>query len=106
MGFRRDERECELLSPFEGRASQPRNTDFLLELAMATSNQGVRVTIPSEVWQNLMEVRAQLDSQCPGAPTPVEEMLREVVNHYKHCSKAMEESDDFCKRAQAWKKGT
>ena len=36
-------------------------------------------------------------------PTPVEEMLREVVDHYKHCSKAMEESDEFCKRAQAWK---
>jgi len=53
-----------------------------------------------------MEVRAQLDSQCPGAPTPIEEMLREVVNHYKHCNKAMDEADDFCKRAQAWKKRT
>jgi len=72
---------------------------------MGTSNRGVRVTITPEVWQPLMEVRAQLDSECPGAPTPIEELLREVVNHYKHCSKAMEEADDFCKRAQAWKKG-
>ena len=71
---------------------------------MATSKQGVPVTIPSEIWQPLMEVRAQLDALCPGAPTPIEEMLREVVNHYKHCSKAMEEADDFCRRAQAWKK--
>jgi hypothetical protein len=71
---------------------------------MATSKQGVPVTIPAEVWQPLMEVRAQLDALCPGNPTPIEEMLREVVNHYKHCGRAMEEADDFCKRAQAWKK--
>ncbi|MDA4125542.1 MAG: hypothetical protein OK438_08895 [Thaumarchaeota archaeon] len=71
---------------------------------MATRKQGVPLTIPVDVWQPLMEVRAQLDSLCPGAPTPIEEMLREVVNHYKHCPKAMEEGDDFCKRAQAWKK--
>jgi hypothetical protein len=51
-----------------------------------------------------MEVRAQLDSLCPGSPTPVAEVLREVINHYKHCSKAMDEVDDFCKRAKAWKK--
>jgi hypothetical protein len=51
-----------------------------------------------------MEVRAQLDALCPGPPTPIEEMLREVVNHYKHCDKAMDEAADFCKRAQAWKK--
>ncbi len=71
---------------------------------MATTKQGVPLTIPSDVWQPLMEVRAQLDSLCPGPPTPVEEMLREVVNHYKHCGKAMDEADDFCRRAQAWKK--
>ena len=72
---------------------------------MASSKQGVPVTIPAEIWQPLMEVRAQLDSFCPGPPTPVAEVLREVVNHYKHCSKAVEEADDFCKRAQAWKRG-
>lgn len=71
---------------------------------MATSKQGVPVSIPPDVWQPLMEVRAQLDALCPGAPTPIEEMLREVVNHYKRCDKAMDEADDFCKRAQAWKK--
>jgi hypothetical protein len=51
-----------------------------------------------------MEVRAQLDSFCPGPPTPIEETLREVLNHYKHCPKAMEEVDEFCERAKAWKK--
>jgi len=53
-----------------------------------------------------MEVRAQLDSLCPGPPTPIEEMFREVVNHYRRCGKAMDEAEDFCKRAQAWKKRT
>jgi len=71
---------------------------------MASSKQGVPLTIPSEIWQPLMEVRAQLDSFCPGPPTPVTEVLREVVNHCKHCSRAMDEADDFCKRAQAWKR--
>ena len=71
---------------------------------MATSKNGVPVVVPPDVWQPLMEVRAQLDSLCPGAPTPIEETLREVVNHYKHCDKAMDEADEFCKRAQAWKK--
>lgn len=71
---------------------------------MSANKTGFPVNVPADIWQPLMEVRAQLDSLCPGAPTPVEEMLREVVNHYKHCSKAMEEADDFCRRAQAWKK--
>ena len=72
---------------------------------MSTSKEGVPVTIPLEVWQHLMETRAQLDALCPGAPTPIGEMLREVVTHYKHCGRVVEEMDDFCKRAQAWKKG-
>jgi hypothetical protein len=71
---------------------------------MASGKSGVPVMVPDNVWQPLMEIRAQLDSQCPGAPTPIEELLREVVGHYKHCDKAVEEADDFCKRAQAWKK--
>ncbi len=70
---------------------------------MATNKQGVPVNVPPDVWQPLMEVRAQLDALCPGQPTPIEEMLREVVNHYKHCGKAMEEAEDFCNRAKAWK---
>jgi len=71
---------------------------------MAASKQGVPFTIPADIWQPLMEVRAQLDSFCPGPPTPVAEVLREVINHYKHCTKAVDEADDFCVRAQAWKR--
>jgi hypothetical protein len=71
---------------------------------MSTSKQGVPVSVPTDVWQNLMEVRSQLDSACPGAPTPIEELLREVVGHYRRCERAVAEEQDFCKRAQAWKK--
>lgn len=71
---------------------------------MATNKMGVPLTIPQDVWQHLMEVRAQLDSFCPGTPTPVEEAMREIVNHYKHCSKTLDEMDEFCKKAKAWKK--
>jgi hypothetical protein len=73
---------------------------------MATAKQGVPLSIPSDVWQSLMEVRAQLDSLCPGPPTPVDEALREVIGHYKHCQKALDETDEFCKRAQAWKRAS
>lgn len=71
---------------------------------MSASKQGVPVVVPTDVWQNLMEVRAQLDSACPGAPTPIEELLREVVGHYRRCDRAVDEVTDFCKKAQAWKK--
>ncbi len=71
---------------------------------MSIGKSGVPVNVPDDVWQPLMEIRAQLDTQCPGAPTPIEELLREVINHYKHCDKAVDEAEDFCKRAQAWKK--
>lgn len=71
---------------------------------MSASKNGVPVVIPTDVWQPLMEVRAQLDSECPGAPTPVEEVLREVVAHYARCGAATSEAEDFCKRARAWKK--
>jgi hypothetical protein len=64
----------------------------------------VPVQIPSDVWQPLAEIRAQLDAVCPGAPTPIEEALREVITHYKRCSHASEEIDAFCERAKAWKK--
>jgi hypothetical protein len=73
---------------------------------VAAKKTGVPVVVPADVWQPMMEIRAQLDAECPGAPTPVEEMLREVVNHYRHCSKAVDEAEDFCRRAQAWKKGS
>jgi len=71
---------------------------------MEKDRQGVPVVVPADVWQPLMEIRAQLDSECPGAPTPIEEMMREVVNHYRRCEQAMKEAEDFCKRAQAWKR--
>ena len=71
---------------------------------MEASKQGVPVMVPSDVWQPLMEIRSQLDSQCPGAPTPIEELMREVIGHYKRCEIAVHEADEFCKRAQAWKK--
>ena len=70
---------------------------------MAMSKQGVPVVVPTDVWQNLMEVRAQLDSACPGAPTPIEELLREVIGHYRRCDRAVDEATEFCKRAQSWK---
>ena len=70
---------------------------------MASSNSGVPVVIPSDIWQPLMEIRSQLDSECPGAPTPIEELLREIVGHYERCDRAADEADGFCKRAQAWK---
>jgi len=71
---------------------------------MVASSRGVPVMIPDDVWQPLMEIRAQLDSECPGAPTPIEELLREIVAHYERCDGAAEEAEEFCKRAQAWKK--
>ena len=64
---------------------------------------GVTVVIPNDIWQPLTEIRAQLDALCPGAPTPVEEALREVVSHYKRCPRAQDEAEDFCERAKAWK---
>jgi hypothetical protein len=71
---------------------------------MKTSrNSGVTVTIPLDIWQPLTEVRAQLDATCPGAPTPVEEVLREIITHYEHCPHAQEEAEAFCEKAKAWK---
>ena len=69
----------------------------------AKREKGVPISVPMDVWQPLMEVRSQLDSECPGAPTPIEEVLREVVEHYRRCERAVDEAEDFCKRAQAWK---
>lgn len=72
---------------------------------MKTDKPGVSVFIPMDIWQSLTEIRSQLDSYCPGAPTPIEEALREVILHYDGCSKTQEEMDAFCQRASAWKKG-
>jgi len=34
----------------------------------------------------------------------MEEALREVVLHYKHCPRTEDEIEAFCERAKAWKK--
>ncbi len=65
---------------------------------------GVTVVIPVEIWQPLTEIRAQLDALCPGAPTPVEEALREIIAHYERCPRVADEADAFCEKARAWKK--
>jgi hypothetical protein len=70
---------------------------------MATTKESVPLHIPKDIWQPLVEIRAQLDASCPGAPTPIEEALREIINHYRHCSSTQEEVEAFCKKAQAWK---
>jgi len=68
-----------------------------------TSKGGVPLVIPSDIWQPLAEVRAQLDALCPGLPTPIEEALREIVIHYKGCPRTQDEIEAFCERARAWK---
>ncbi|MGA2663853.1 MAG: hypothetical protein ABSF83_02815 [Nitrososphaerales archaeon] len=70
---------------------------------MKTSKTGVTVVIPGDIWQSLTEIRSQLDASCPGAPTPIEEAIREIALHYKSCPRAEEEMDAFCEKAKAWK---
>ncbi len=70
---------------------------------MVSKKGGVPLVIPSEIWQPLAEVRAQLDALCPGPPTPIEEALREVIVHYKRCPRTQDEVKAFCERAMAWK---
>jgi len=69
----------------------------------SSKTAGVTVVIPVDIWRPLAEIRAQLDALCPGAPTPVEEALREVITHYARCPRAQDEADAFCERAKAWK---
>ncbi len=70
---------------------------------MKSSKTGVTITIPIDIWQPLTEVRSQLDAACPGAPSPVEEILREIIIHYERCPRAQDEAEDFCRKAKAWK---
>ncbi|MDA4136887.1 MAG: hypothetical protein OK449_07845 [Thaumarchaeota archaeon] len=72
---------------------------------MKADKSGVSVFVPMDIWQSITEIRSQLDSYCPGAPTPIEEALREIILHYKGCPRAQEEMDAFCGRAKAWKHG-
>jgi hypothetical protein len=70
---------------------------------MKSSKGSVPLQIPLDIWQPLVEIRTQLDALVPGAPTPIEEALREVINHYRHCSQTEEDLDAFRKRSAAWK---
>ena len=71
---------------------------------MTTGKAGIPVVLPSDIWQPFAEVRAQLDALCPGPPTPIEEVLRELITHYKRCPRVQDELESFCERAKAWKK--
>jgi hypothetical protein len=73
---------------------------------MTTSKGGVPLHLPPDIWQPLVEVRAQLDALYPGPPTPIEEALREIIIHYKRCSITEQEMQAFCERAKAWKQTT
>lgn len=70
---------------------------------MKQDKAGVSIFVPMDIWQSLTEIRSQLDSYCPGAPTPIEEALREISLHYTRCAKTQEDMDAFCERAKAWK---
>jgi hypothetical protein len=76
----------------------------MTEPSMKSSKTGVTVTIPTDIWQPLMEIRSSLDASCPGTPTPVEEVLREVITHYERCPRAQDEAEAFCEKAKAWKR--
>lgn len=71
---------------------------------MKTDKSGVSIVLTSDIWKPLMEIRAQLDAYCPGAPTPVEETLREIITHYKSCPRTQEEMVAFSERARVWKR--
>ena len=70
---------------------------------MSKSRGSVPLNVPPDIWKPLAEIRLQLDALCPGAPTPIEEALREIITHYKGCSRTQEEAEAFCERAKAWK---
>lgn len=70
---------------------------------MDSKKGSVPIQIPPDIWQPLAEVRTQLDALVPGPPTPIEEALREVVNHYRHCAHTEEDIESFRKRSAAWK---
>ena len=70
---------------------------------MKTSKGNVPLQIPADIWQPLAEIRTQLDALVPGAPTPIEEALREVIIHYKHCTHVDQDLEAFRKRSAKWK---
>jgi len=70
---------------------------------MSKRNMNVPLHLPPDIWQPLAEIRSQLDSESPGAPTPIEEALREIIEHYQHCPRTREEMPAFRERAKSWK---
>jgi len=78
-------------------------SDHKVIIKLTSTKESVPLHIPRDIWQPLVEIRAQLDASCPGAPTPIEEALREIINHYRRCTVPDEELEAFCKRAQSWK---
>ena len=68
---------------------------------MTTTKESVPLHIPKDIWQPLVEIRAQL-TIVAWSPL-IQEALREIINHYRHCSISQEEIDAFCEKAQAWK---
>lgn len=73
---------------------------------MAQNKGSVPLHVPADIWKSLAEVRLQLDALSPGTPTPIEEALREIVNHYRHCPRTQEEIEAFRLRAKSWKQKT
>jgi len=71
---------------------------------MKATKGSVPLQIPADIWQPLVEIRTQLDALVPGAPTPIEEALREVIIHYRHCAHVEEDIEAFKNRSKTWKK--
>jgi hypothetical protein len=71
---------------------------------MKINKGSVPLQIPVDIWQPLVEIRTQLDALVPGAPTPIEEALREVIIHYRHCAHTEEDIESFRSRSRAWKR--
>jgi hypothetical protein len=70
---------------------------------MKANKGSVPLQIPADIWQPLVEIRTQLDALVPGSPTPIEEALREVIIHYRHCAHTEEDMESFRSRAKSWK---
>jgi hypothetical protein len=71
---------------------------------MVSKKGSVPLQIPPDIWQPLVEVRAQLDALVPGAPTPIEEALREVIRHYENCPSTEKDLKAFKERSKSWKR--
>ncbi|MDG6904516.1 MAG: hypothetical protein JRN20_01880 [Nitrososphaerota archaeon] len=71
---------------------------------MKSGKGSVPLQIPADIWQPLAEIRTQLDAQVSGVPTPIEEALREVILHYRHCPHVEKDIEAFRIRSKSWKR--